>query len=101
MSRVARFQGLVAQDPANKLFRFSLAQALEATGDPSAENHYRQCVDAQADWMMPRILLGKWLIAAGRPVEARPILQNALDLAIAQDHDDPAAELRQLLADLA
>lgn len=101
MDRVARFQELVAKDPANKLFRFSLAQALDAAGDPAAESHYRFCLQVQADWMMPRILLGKWLVAAGRPAEAIPILREALALAEAQDHEDPQNELRALLRDLA
>ena len=50
--------------------------------------------------MMPRILLGKLLLVHQRRAEARPLLAAALDIAIAQDHDDPAAELRALLADL-
>jgi hypothetical protein len=48
--------------------------------------------------MMPRILLGKALHGLGRTSEARPWLEQALQLAIAQEHDDPAQELRGLLA---
>ena len=100
MDRVNRFDALVARDPGNKLFRFSLAQALDAAGDPRAEEHYRFCVDVQDDWMMPRILLGKWLLAAGRRDEAKSVLQAAHTLAVAQDHEEPEAELSTLLSDL-
>jgi hypothetical protein len=51
--------------------------------------------------MVPRILLGKALVALDRIGEARPILENALLLAIDQHHETPEAELRALLGDLA
>lgn len=99
--RIARFTALVATQPTNPLFRFSLAQALDAEARLSeAAEHYRACVASRADWMMPRILLGKLLLRTGDLAAARPILEEALALAIAQDHEDPAAELRALLASL-
>lgn len=98
-SRTEQFQALVARSPENEMFRFSLAQALvaEDRGDEAVE-HYRFCVLKKPEWMMARILLGKLLLQLGRPAEARPILEHALDLAIAQHHDDPEKELRALLA---
>lgn len=101
--RIDRFRTLVAQQPANPLFRFSLAQALETAGPAlhsEAIEHYRHCVASRADWMMPRILLGKLLLQTGDAPAARPLLEEALALAVAQNHDDPAAELRALLAGL-
>lgn len=100
-SRIEQFQALVDRQPDNDLFRFSLAQALtaEQRGD-EAEPHYRHCIERKADWMLPRILLGKHLLAIGRRAEAKPLLEEALRLAIAQDHDDPAVELRALLDQL-
>ena len=83
------------------MFRFSLAQALDAAGESdAAETHYRTCVDVKTDWMLPRILLGKLLLKSGRSTEAKPLLENALQLAIDQDHEDPATELQELLRDL-
>lgn len=99
MSRTVQFQALVAQQPENELFRFSLAQALETEGRPNeAIPHYEFCVAKKADWMMPRILLGKLHLAARHPEAARPLLESALHLAIAQTHETPEAELRALLA---
>lgn len=102
--RIARFSALVAAQPDNALFRFSLAQALDAdTRLPEAIAHYRACCASRADWMMPRILLGKALLrtaAAEDRAAARPVLEEALSLAVAQDHEDPATELRALLAAL-
>lgn len=96
--RVAHFEALVARQPENELFRFSLAQALLAANRASeAEPHLRFCIEKKTDWMIPRILLGKHLLATGRQTEARPLLEAALQLAIDQDHEDPAAELRALL----
>jgi hypothetical protein len=50
--------------------------------------------------MLPRILLGKALLANNETARAKHRLQEALQLAIEQRHDEPAAELRALLADL-
>ena len=96
--RVGQFQAMVARQPDNELFRFSLAQALIAANRAlEAEPHFAACIAKKPDWMLPRILLGKQLLAAGRQSEARPMLEEALRLAIAQDHEDPAAELKALL----
>lgn len=101
-NRVAQFEALVARQPENELFRFSLAQSLlDAGRGVDAIPHLEFCVQNKADWMLPRILLGKELLKAGQTAAAKPLLEAALQLAIEQDHDDPAAELRELLADLA
>lgn len=100
-SRVEHFQALVTRQPDNEMFRFSLAQALVAEGrGPEAVQHYEFCVSKKADWMMARILLGKLLLQLGRRPEAKPLLADALQLAILQHHEDPERELRALLADL-
>lgn len=99
--RSAHFAALVARQPDNELFRFSLAQALLAENRPAdALEHLTVCAIRKADWMMPRILLGKALLGLGRKPEAKPWLEQALQLAIAQDHEDPAQELHCLLAGL-
>ncbi len=100
-SRVAQFQALVDRQPDNELFRFSLAQALVTDGrGAEAVPHYEFCVAKKADWMMPRILLGKLLLQLERRAEAKPLLEAALRLAIDQHHEDPERELRALVADL-
>ena len=100
-SRIEHFQTLVSRQPENELFRFSLAQALAAEGRAEdAAPHKAFCVEKKADCMMPRILLGKLLLQLGRRGDAKPLLEAALELAIAQHHEDPERELRMLLAEL-
>jgi predicted Zn-dependent protease len=100
-TRVEQFEALVGRQPDNELFRFSLAQALLAERRPAdAVPHFEFCVAKKADWMMPRILLGKVQVELGRRAEARTLLSEALGLAIEQHHEDPERELRELLADL-
>ncbi|HTJ79738.1 MAG TPA: molecular chaperone DnaJ [Rariglobus sp.] len=100
-ARSVHFSALVAKQPENELFRFSLAQALLAeTREADAVEHLVFCANKKSDWMMPRILLGKSLLHLGRRDEALPWLEEALRLAIEQDHEDPEAELRALLAGL-
>jgi predicted Zn-dependent protease len=99
-SRVEQFSTLVERQPENELFRFSLAQALVADGrGADAVPHFERCIAAKADWMMPRVLLGKLLLALGRKAEARSYLEDALRLAVDQHHEDPERELRALLAE--
>ena len=98
--RSQQFAALVARQPDNELFRFSLAQALLNENRPAdALEQLKVCADKKADWMMPRILLGKTLLGLGRKSEARPWLEQALQLALVQHHDDPAQEMRGLLAE--
>jgi len=95
---VARFASLAASQPENELFRFSLAQALlKESRAAEALPHLQSCAERKADWMIPRVLLGKTLLQLGRKAEARPWLEQALALAIAQNHEDPERELRALL----
>ena len=97
----ARFAALVATQPENEMFRFSLAQALLREGqNEAALPHLEFCAAKKADWMMARILLGKSLLALGRRAEAKPRLEQALQLAIDQTHEDPERELRAILAEL-
>lgn len=100
-SRSEHFGALVARQPDNEMFRFSLAQALAAEGRPAeAIPHYEFCVAKKADWMMARILLGKLFLQLGRRADAKPLLESALRIAVDQQHEDPERELRALLADL-
>ena len=99
--RSARFLSLLSQQPENELFRFSLGQALLEEGRPAdAIPHLERCAAGRADWMVPRILLGKALLASRDIEAAQPVLTEALNLAIMQHHEAPEAELRALLADL-
>jgi predicted Zn-dependent protease len=100
MKKSEIFSPKVAAKPDNMLFRFSLGQALYDEGETSAAlPHLKKCVDSREDWMLPRILLGKAMLADGQYSDAKPILETALQLAIEQQHDDPATELRSILAD--
>jgi predicted Zn-dependent protease len=98
MARSELFRAHVSADPANALFRFSLGQELLKEGAPAeAAEHLRRAAEAKADWMMPRVLLGKALTAVGDHAGARAAWTDALALAVAQGHEEPEAELRALL----
>ena len=101
MKKSEIFLPKVQAQPENMLFRFSLGQALYEEG-ATAESipHLQKCADSSTDWMLPRILLGKALLQNGQSDQAKPILENALKLAIEQNHEGPEGELKALLADL-
>ena len=101
MKKSEIFLPKVQAQPENMLFRFSLGQALYEEGAVSESvPHLQKCADSQADWMLPRILLAKALLQNGNSEQAKPVLENALQLAIEQNHEGPEGELRALLKDL-
>lgn len=96
--RIVKARELCEKFPGNDLARFNLAQALCDAGDFAAALEPLQALaDRKRDWMVAHILLGKALLALGRGAEARPVLEHALQLAIAQHHDGPREELIELL----
>ena len=66
----------------------------------AAVEHLRALGAAKPDWMVVHILLGKSLLALGARGQARPVLQTAHRLAVAQHHDGPREELEELLQTL-
>ena len=96
--RIAKALELLQKFPDNDLSRFNLAQAYFDAGDfTNAAEHLRSLCAKKPDWMVVHVLLGKCLLAAGEPAEAKRILEHALRLAVAQHHDGPREELEDLL----
>ena len=101
MKKSEVFYPKVAAKPENMLFRFSLGQALyEEEQIAQSIEHLEICANSRADWMLPRILLGKALVQTGQIEKAKPLLEDALKLAIDQHHLEPAEELEDMLKDL-
>src|SRR6266850_1473340 len=96
--RIAQARELWQRFPDNDLSRFNLAQAyIDANDYARAIEHLRALCDKKPDWMVVHIQLGKSLLAVGEAQSAKPILEHALHLAIAQHHDGPREELEELL----
>ena len=99
--RIANALELWKRFPDNDLSRFNLAQAyVDANDYTNAIEHLRALCQKKPDWMVVHIQLGKSLVALGRSTEAKPVLEHALKLAIAQHHDGPHEELTDLVKDL-
>lgn len=98
MDRITQFQEKVAQAPDNVLFRFSLGQALLDAGRPEeAAEELQACVAARGDWLLAWMLLGRAQLAQGQTETARTTFAKALELAVAQEHEGPEMELREVL----
>ena len=98
---VERFRRMVAQSPENGLARFSLGKTLCDAGQwADAREHLAAALATKPDWMVVQILLGKCDLALGNQSAAKAAFQRALELAIAQHHDGPQAELEGLLAEM-
>lgn len=95
------FAERVREQPENVLFRFSYGQALVNVGRAAeAIPHLKIAVASRADWMVPRILLGKAYQASGDISAARAAYEDALGLARSQGHEEPEEELLVLIAAL-
>ena len=100
-SRSDIFRAKVDADPGNLLFLFSLGQALvEEEEEAQAIAPLKKCVGGNPDWMAPKILLGKCLLVTSHEQAAVEVLEQALDLAIGQGHEDPEMEIRGMLSEI-
>ena len=101
MDPFERHRQMVERFPENELGRFSLGKALFDQGRyDEAEQHLGVALRKKPDWMVVQILMGKCALEQGRRDEAIAAFERARDLAVAQHHEGPLAELEGLLADL-
>lgn len=101
MKRSDVFRERVEKEPSNMLFRYSFAQALfDEENISEAIPHLEYCTSLNNNWMMAYILLGKSYLHIDKKIEAKKMLEHALQLAIEQNHQSPQAELYQILEDL-
>lgn len=92
---------LLALHPDNPLARFSLARALiELGGHAEAREHLRAALARRPDWMAVRIMEGRCAQALGDTEGAIAAFRQARDLAVAQNHEGPLAEMDEALAEL-
>ena len=92
---------MVAQFPQNELARFSLGKALFDRGElAEAKEHLAAALAKKPDWMLVQILLGKCDLALGDRTAAVAAFTRARELAVAQNHEGPLAEVEQLLSEL-
>ena len=98
---VARWQKLVEQQPNNELARFSLGKAwFDLCQFTAAQEQFQIALTRKPDWMVAQILIGKCEQALGDNGAAKPAFERALQLAIAQHHEGPQAEMEELLREL-
>jgi Flp pilus assembly protein TadD len=98
---LARQRQMVAQFPQNELARFSLGKALFDLGDfAGAREHLAVALARKPGWMVVEILLGRCALSLGDRAEAIAAFTRARDLAVAQHHEGPLAEMEQLLSEL-
>ena len=99
--KISRFRGFVEKDPTNPLHNFALAQALLSAGDYEAgELAFARCLELDPAWMVAAIKRGRCLVELERWEEAREALQRGADLAVAQNHEEPFEEIRELLGQI-
>lgn len=98
---ISRYEQMVSQFPQNDLARFSLGKALFDAGEfARAKEQLDVALQRKPDWMVVQILVGKCELALGQKAAARASFQNALKLAIEQNHEGPQMEMEAMVAEL-
>jgi tetratricopeptide (TPR) repeat protein len=96
--KIERFAALVAKEPRHPLHNFALARALLQDGEfAAAEQAFARCLELDPSWMVAAIQRGRCLVELCRWDEARASLERGADLALAQHHEEPFVEIRELL----
>ena len=99
--REAQFRKLVADHPESPMGHFSLGKLLlEERRYVEAVESLQKAVSLQADYAAALVALGDALIGAGRPVQARSVLQQARATALGQNHPSLAEEIDERLGEL-
>ena len=101
MSEINSFREKVIRSPNNLFFRYSFAQLL-ANNNQAEEAilHLNICLKNRDDWMMAVMLKDKLELGLGRKEEAMVSLEKTIELAEAQDHQDPLSEASEILTSL-
>ena len=98
--KISALQEKLRLNPAQVFHRYSLAQAYyEGNQLKLACAEFEECLKAKPDWMMAALFLGKSYLEDENKEKAQEYLELALSLAKNQNHDDPAEEAAQLLAE--
>jgi len=99
--RIARFEALVASEPDNLLHQFALAQALLRAGEfEGGEAAFGRCLELDPAWMVAAIKRGRCLVGLERWDDAREALELGAKLAVEQNHEEPFAEIRELMDEI-
>ena len=99
--KISALQEKIKLNPAQVFHRYSLGQAYyEGNQLKLASDEFEECLKFKPDWMMAALFLGKAYLADENKEKAKEKLELALFLAKNQNHDDPAEEAAQLLAEL-
>lgn len=99
--KIDRFTSMKARFPTSEMPRWSLANALAEAG--RTEDAIRELTDLVAlkpDYCVAWLELGKLAASRGDVATARPALQEAQRLAIAQGHSAPRLAAEEALDDL-
>jgi cytochrome c-type biogenesis protein CcmH/NrfG len=100
-ARIPELLDKVARNPRDTLTRYVLAKDYFDAGEHGrAAAEFEELLRQKPDWMKCWIHLGQSRIALGQVERAREALGKALELARAQHHLGPAAEVEELLAAL-
>ena len=100
--RIARFTAMVERFPDRSPPRFSLARALQDSGEyQAAVGHYAEALRLQPDLMMAALHRAQCFFELSQFEEAKAAAEQALQLAVKQGHTGPQADANELLEDIA
>ncbi len=101
MDRIAAFQEILAQDPANAFARYGLAMEHVAQGDSDAAlAEFSTCIQHNPDYVPAYQMSAQTLLKAGRTEEARARLTAGLEAATHTSNAHATSEMQAMLDDI-
>lgn len=101
MTKIERYESMVARFPQSEVPRYSLACAYREAGRiEDALTEFAEIMRIKPDFMMAWVHTTELLVGLERYDEARPICTAAIALAKAQDHSGPLMDCETLLDEI-
>ena len=99
MSRRAKIEAMLQDDPNDTFLRYSLALELDKEGETSpCLEELRRLMEEDPPYVPAFHMAGQILVKSGRAEDARTALRRGIEAARAQSRQHDAAEMADLLA---
>lgn len=101
MSRRARIEAMLVEDPDDTFLRYSLAMELDKEGDHEASlSRFSELTISDPPYVPAFFMAGQQLVRIGRVDEARDVLRRGIEAAQQQHDTHAAGEMSEFLRSL-
>lgn len=101
MTRREKIEAMLAEDPGDTFLRYSLAMELDKEGEHEASlAQFAELTRDEPPYVPALFMAAQQLARLGRTEEARPLLQDGINVATSQHDSHAAREMTEFLSSL-